>query len=161
MDPIGAIFASIVDVISNPISQRFADVTGTQIQSVVVEHQGIQVPYSYQLWKIQPKSVCHSYGNNVEDFSALHGRRQIHVHGGLPAPAKEFPPPIGDTKLQNMYCTAAVSYQPTVANIGWSADTSPLDEARAACNLAIAELVGNPDPPLGNAKRLRAINTTR
>jgi len=57
------------------------------------------------------------------------------------------------TKLQNMYCTAAVTYQPTVANIGWSAESSPLDDARAACNLAIAELVGNPDPAARQRKK--------
>ena len=153
MDPIGAIFASIVDVISNPISQRFADVTGTQIQSDVVEHQGIQVPYSYQLWKIQPKSVCHSYGNNVEDFSRCTVAAKSMFTEACQHLQKKPSTDWRHTKLQNMYCTAAVTYQPTVANIGWSPDTSPLDEARAACNLAIAELVGNPDPAARQRKK--------
>jgi hypothetical protein len=153
MDPIGAIFASIVDVISNPISQRFADVTGTQVQSHVVEHQGIPVPYSYQLWKIQPKSVCHSYGNNVEDFSRCTVAAKSMFTEACQHLQKEPAADWRHTKLQNMYCTAAVSYQPTVAAIGWSADTSPLDEARAACNLAIAELVGNPDPAARQRKK--------
>ena len=35
----------------------------------MVDRQGVRIPYSYQLWTIQPKSVCQSYGGNVEEFS--------------------------------------------------------------------------------------------
>lgn len=58
-----------MDVISTPITQRYWDVAGIRAQSLVVDRQGVRTPYSYQLWTIQPKSVCQSYGGNVEEFS--------------------------------------------------------------------------------------------
>lgn len=153
MDPISAIFAPIVDVISAPIAQRTTDVMGTRVQTLVVEHQGIRVPYSYQLWKIQPKSVCHGYAGHVEEFSRCTVAAKSMFTEACGQLQKKPGSDWRHTKLQNMYCTAAVSYQPTVARIGWSADTTPLYEARAECNLAIAELVGNTDPAARQRKK--------
>ena len=49
-------------------------------------------------------------------------------------------------KTKNMYCNAAVSYQPTIARIGEAEERAEGDEARAACNLAIAAALGSRDP---------------
>lgn len=153
MDPISAIFASYLDVVSTLVSQRYLDVTGTEVKSVVVQHNGTQVPYAYQRWKIQPKSVCQSYTDNIETFSSctlaaksLFTNACDHLQKN---PANDW----RHRSLQNMYCTAAVSYQPTVANIGWSSDAPPLDEARTECNLAIAALVGNSDSAARQRKK--------
>ncbi|MCB0253945.1 MAG: hypothetical protein KDI55_09465 [Anaerolineae bacterium] len=154
MDPIGAIFASIVDVISTPITQHYSDVAGLQVQTLVVEHQGVRVPYSYQLWKIQTQSVCQGQGATVDQFSRCTVAAKSMFTEACDQLQKKPGSDWRHTELQNMYCTAAVSYQPTVANIGWSADTSPLDEARAECNLAIAELVGNSDPAARQRKKV-------
>lgn len=61
MVPIGAIFAFIAIVAPNSTLQCYADMTGDRIQRVVVEQ------HFPRLWKrIQPNSVCRSYGTNVE-----------------------------------------------------------------------------------------------
>ena len=58
MDPISVIFASYLELVSVGVTNKMTDIVGTQMQSVVVEHQHIKIPYSYQLWRIRPKSVC-------------------------------------------------------------------------------------------------------
>lgn len=154
MDPIGLIFASVVDVISAPIEQSVADVMGTRVQTLVVEHQGVQVPYSYQLWKIQPKSVCDRHIGSIEHFSRCSVAAKS-LFTEACSQLKESPDSSRrHAKLQNMYCTASVSYQPTLANISWSAETPPLEEARTECNMAIAELVGNTNPAARQRKNL-------
>jgi hypothetical protein len=154
MDPISAMFASYLDAISSNVAQHTSDVLGTEIQAQVVEHQGVQVPYTYQLWKIQPKSVCESYRGNIDNYSHCTSAAKS-LFADTCEYLQQHP---GDgwkhRKLKNMYCMAAVSYQPTVATIGWSSEeASPLEEARAACNLAIAELVGNTDPAARRRKQ--------
>jgi hypothetical protein len=154
MDPISLIFASVVDAISAPIEQSFTDVMGTQVQTLLVEHQGVRVPYSYQRWKIQHKSVCDRYADSIEDYS----RCTVAAKSLFTDACRRLQEDPDDgwrhAKLQTMYCTASVSYQPTVANISWSAETSPLEEARTECNLAIAELVGNSDPDARQRKKV-------
>jgi hypothetical protein len=153
MDPISAFFASIVDVTSNSIMQTYADATGMQLQSLVVNHDGIPVPYSYQLWQIKPDSVCHSYRNTVQDYS----RCTVAAKAMFTQACQELQAKPSrnaqHTKLQNMYCMASMTYQPTIANISWSGGSSALDEARTACNAAIAGQVGNPDPAARQRKK--------
>jgi len=153
MDPISAVFASVLDVVSNQISDHLLDVTGARQQSVIVEHQGVRIPFSYQRWTIQPQSVCRNQGRNVEEFSRCTVAAKSMFSEACERLQKERGTGWRHAKLQNMYCSAAVSYQPTVANIGWSAESSPLDEARTACNLATAELIGNPDPAAKRRKQ--------
>jgi len=45
-----------------------------------------------------------------------------------------------------MYCNAAVSYEATIAWIGEAEEETVDEEAKAACNLAIAAALGSRDP---------------
>lgn len=45
-----------------------------------------------------------------------------------------------------MYCNAAVSYEATIAWIDGAAEGAEGEEAKAACNLAIATALGSRNP---------------
>ena len=45
-----------------------------------------------------------------------------------------------------MYCNAAVSYEATIAWIGGAEEETEVEEAKAACNLAVAAALGSRDP---------------
>ena len=61
MDVFELVFASYLEAVSNTVYKNFSDVYGTEIQAQVVEYDGMNISYSYQLWRIQNNSVCGLY----------------------------------------------------------------------------------------------------
>jgi len=148
MDPISAIFASYLDLVSNTAHEHVSDVMGTEITALVVKHDGISIPYTYQIWKVKEKSVCATYEPNIAHYSkctvaakSLFNDICQHLQENKANNWKH-------KKLKNMYCNAAITYQPTVASVDWTNKESPLRAARAECNLAIAGLMGSTDSEL-------------
>ncbi len=154
MDPLSAIFASYLDMVSNTVHGQVTDIMGTEITALAIDHGGTTVPYSYQLWRIRERTVCFSYSGQVSKYSECtmaarslfsdicqHLQQKPLSHWKL-------------KKLKNMYCNAAVTFQPTVATVKWSGDVSGLDVARTECNTAIAGLVGSSDSALKKKKEL-------
>jgi len=143
MDPISVIFASYLELVSFGVTNKMTNLLGTEIQSVVVEHQSTKVPYSYQLWRIRPKSVCNTYNLNIEEFSrctlaakSLFNETCLHLQKGEKEHWKY-------TKMKNMYCNASITFKPTIANIREATVETPLQLARTECNIATAELMEN------------------
>lgn len=143
MDPISAAFATYLEAVSSRVTERMTDVLGTEVQAIVVQHNGINVPYSYQIWKIRPQSVCGTYRQDFPFFSKCTVAAQSlfrETCGHLQAnPQSHWK----HQKLKNMYCDAAVTYQPSVANVEWSEESTPIEQARSECNLAVAELMSD------------------
>lgn len=146
MDPLSALFASYLELMSNTVHTHMTDRMGTELQAVVVKHRGIPVPYSYQLWRIRPQSVCGRYRDDIGIYSkctvaarSLFEQTCGHLQTNKTTHWKQ-------QKLKNMYCAAAVGYQPTLATLERPKEKTPLEAARSACNTAIAEQMGNPDP---------------
>ena len=144
MDPISAAFASYLDLVSTRVTEHMTDTLGTEIQAVVVQHQGIRIPYSYQIWKIRPSSVCSSYRPNAIQFSKCTLAAQSLFQDTcayLQANPQEH---WKHHKLTNMYCLAAESYKPTIANMQWTQEPSLMEQAQTECNLAVTVLMNNP-----------------
>ena len=144
MDPLSAAFASYLDLVSTQITRQMTDTLGTEIQAVVVKHKGIRIPYSYQIWQIRPQSVCKSYRHNTIQFSkctlAAHSLFQDTCAYLQANPQEHWK----YHKLKKMYCLAAEAYQPTIANMQWTPEQSPIEQAQTECNLAITLLMNNP-----------------
>ena len=143
MDPIAAIFASYLELVSFGATNKANDLIGTETQSIVVEHQKIKIPYSYQLWRIRPKSVCNSYNLHISEFSkctlaaqSLFIQTCRHLQKGKKEQWRY-------KKMKNMYCNASITFKPTIANIREPEVKTPLQLARSECNIAVAELLGN------------------
>jgi|SRR5699024_1681887 len=143
MDPISAVFATYIDLVSSQATTAVSDLLGTEVQAVVVQHRKMSIPYSYQAWKIQDQTVCATYRQNFPLFSRCTINAQdlfqetcTHLQANQQTHWKQ-------QKMKNMYCTAATTFQPVVASIEWSSEASPVAEARTQCNLAVAELMGD------------------
>ena len=146
MDPISAVFASYMDLVSAQTTGRMTDMLGTQLESRVVEHSGIRVPYAYQLWQIRQDSVCASYRQDLTRFAPCTRAAQSLFQDTCSYLQANPQQDWQHAELTNMYCEAAVYYRPTTAEVQWTKEQTPLDQARAACNLAIAQLLHDPSP---------------
>ena len=65
MDPVSYLFSAYL----NLVQQQVADIYGTEVKALVVQYEGEQVPFSYQLWQIKQNSVCRPYEQDVRRFS--------------------------------------------------------------------------------------------
>ena len=146
MDPVSLLFTAYLDSIQNIVCAGFTDIHGTEIKAVMIDYQGVGAPYQYALWRVRDKSVCQPYKPQTTQFSKC----------TLAAKAlfKEVRAQLSDkpsnhrrySKLKNMYCNTAVSFEATVARIGRPGERSEEETARAECNLAIAAALGSRDP---------------
>jgi len=154
MDPIAAVLASYLEVVSTALADEIVAPLGLEVTSLTVHHQGIDVPYAYQRWRIIDKSVCEAYSRDVSKLSACtvtakslfsdlcqYLQAQRHLEGKR-------------RLLKDMYCRAARSYQPTIARVSWSGKQSELESARTECNTAIVDAMGDGDPPARERKRV-------
>lgn len=80
MDPVSYLFSAYL----NLVQQQVSDIYGTELKSLVVEYEGEQIPFAFQFWQLQPKSVCRSYEQDAWRFSQLppHDRRHSREQTG-------------------------------------------------------------------------------
>ena len=145
MDPVSLLFTAYLDSIQNTVHARMTDVYGTEIKAVIIDYQGVEVPYQYQLWRIKDKSVCLPYKSQITQFSKCTLAAKA-LFGDLYTQLSDKPSNHWrHSKLKNMYCNAEVSYQATSDQISESEEKSEDEKARAACNLTIAAALGSRD----------------
>ncbi len=153
MDPLSALVSVYFDSIAAPIQHNMTDLFGTEIQAQVVEYQGITLDYQYQLWRIRNTSVCLGQKTNIGKFSqCTEVAKSFFTETCLTLqnnPQQHW----RYTKLKNMYCQAASSYQPVIAKISRpSARESELMDAKQKCSLLTLDAMS------GSAKALEAKN---
>lgn len=119
---------------------------GTEIKAIVIEYDGTQIPFQYQMWRIRESSVCNNLKHSVAEFSqcSIKASRLFNeLCSGLATNQNDDPI---YRKTKNMYCNAAISYEPTVANISSETPESELLKAKRECNAATIEAMDTNDP---------------
>lgn len=135
MDLVTAVLSTYLDAVSNTITSRYTDVVGAEVQTQRVEHRGQQVSYSYQLWRLQRDSVCADKKANISDYSKCTVAAKDMF--GQMCQYLESNPESGwrYKKTKNLYCTAAVQYEPVIASITFD-KKSRSEEAKQNCSIA-------------------------
>ena len=57
MDPVSYLFSAYPNLVQQQVSDHY----GSEPKTLVVQYEGEQVPFSYQLWQIKQNSVCRPY----------------------------------------------------------------------------------------------------
>lgn len=146
MDPISFVFAAYMDAVQNTVHAQVTDTLGTEVKAVVIDYQGVKVPFQYQIWRVRDNSVCFSYQPDLIQYSQCTVKAKELFQTLCAQLSKKPSAHWRYTKTKNMYCNAAVSYKPTIARIGAAEERTEGEEARAACNLAIVAALGSRDP---------------
>lgn len=152
MDFISIILASYLDIVSDNAYQQIVDQTGSELQTRIVNHQEQDIAFSYQLWKIKQDSVCEDKKQQMLDYSKCTKAAKslfYTVCQHLQTNPKEH---WQYQKLKNMYCSAALSYQPTTASISWSNEEDDLKNAKRKCSTATVASMRSSDRELIRAR---------
>ena len=148
MDPISLVFAAYLDSVQSIVNARVTDTLGTEVKAVIIDYQGVRVPFQYQMWRVKDKSVCSRYQSDLTYYSHCTVTAK-ELFTKLCSQLSQKPSEHWRyIKTKNMYCNAAVSYEATIAWIGEAEEGAEGEgeEAKAACNLAIAAALGSRDP---------------
>ncbi len=159
MDPIAIVFSSFLNSMSSSIHGHMTDMLGTELQAQIVEYHGHRVDYQYQLWKIKAETVCAS---SKQDMVDRHSQCTIAAKDMFSETCNHLEQNPQNhwkhIKLKNMYCSAAASYQPTIASISKPSDReAELWDAKQKCSLLTLE-ARNTGLPATEKQRQQACN---
>ncbi|HHQ4522195.1 TPA: hypothetical protein ACSP1O_000067 [Aeromonas veronii] len=143
MDPVSYLFSAYL----NLVQQQISDIYGTELKTVAVQYEGESVPFSFQLWQIQQQSICRPYEQDVRRFSQCTVKASALFHKLCDDLTRQDDSSWQLPKFRTMYCSAAVSYRPMIAEIG-DAKQSSTKLAERACNQAILAAMDSEDETL-------------
>ncbi|MFU1552845.1 hypothetical protein ACM3N8_03630 [Aeromonas sp. A04] len=142
MDPVSYLFSAYL----NLVQQQVSDIYGAEPKSLVVEYEGEQIPFVFQFWQLQPKSVCRSYEQDARRFSQCTVKASA-LFGKLCDELSRQESNWQQPQYRAMYCAASVSYRPMIADIRESKQ-DPARQAERACNQAILAAMDSDDETL-------------
>lgn len=148
MDPISTLFSIYLETVTNDIHQTVSDVMGAELQAIVINYDDMDIPFQYQIWKVREQSVCESYREHIAIYSACTVKAKALFNDLCSELSKTTNEHWKYKKTKNMYCNAAVSYQPTIANISGATEETPLEIARQRCSSATINALGSTDSGL-------------
>ncbi|WP_429180169.1 hypothetical protein [Aeromonas salmonicida] len=143
MDPVSYLFSAYLNLVQQQVSDHY----GTEPKTLVVEYEGEQVPFAFQFWQSQPKSVCRPYEQDVRRFSQCTVKAAALFQTLCDDLTRQDDSSWQLPKFRTMYCSAAISYRPMIAEIG-DAKQSPAKLAERACNQAILAAMDSDDETL-------------
>ncbi|HEC74407.1 MAG TPA: hypothetical protein ENI26_08545 [Methylophaga aminisulfidivorans] len=137
MESISVAFSVFLSTISGGMQSHVSDVMGSDIQTQVVKYQDYTVDYQYKFWKVRDDSVCaitkHELVSEYSECTVAAKSFFIETCSHLTNNKRQH---WKHKKLENMYCSAAVSYEPTIAQISIpTAKEAKLLEAQQACSM--------------------------
>ncbi|ATM00465.1 MULTISPECIES: hypothetical protein [Aeromonas] len=154
MDPVSYLFSAYL----NLVQQQVSDIYGAEPKSLVVEYEGEQIPFVFQFWQLQPKSVCRSYEQDARRFSQCTVKASA-LFGKLCDELSRQDSNWQQPQYRAMYCAASVNYRPMIADIRESKQ-DPARQAERACNQAILAAMDSDDETL-LAQREQACSAQR
>jgi hypothetical protein len=143
LDIVSAVFATYLDAVSNTVHDRFRDSMNTEVTAKIVSYQDYQISYSHQLWKIQDKSVCETYSEDLNQKSLCSQaaknmfRDMCHYLQNKPQSGSKF------KSTKNMYCNAATNFKPLIATVSFN-EKSENQKSKQACSVAILKAMDEP-----------------
>lgn len=133
-----------------------SDVMGTELQTNIVEYHDHKIDYQYQLWKIKPDSVCNSQKNKlINEYSACTTAAKAMFNETCQYLSQNPQNHWKHSKLNNMYCTAAVSYTPITATISRPSKVeTEIWEAKQKCSLLTLEAGESTNPGIEKKRKI-------
>jgi hypothetical protein len=145
MDPVSLLFTAYLDSIQNTVHARFTDLYATEIKAVMIEYQGVEVPYQFQLWRVRNKSVCQPYKSQITQFSKCTLAAKALFRDLWAQLSDKSSNHWRYSKLKNMYCNPAVSFETNFFRFGVVALPTRDEVTRAifACSILTLSISKN------------------
>ncbi|PCJ37169.1 MAG: hypothetical protein COA75_05335 [Cellvibrionales bacterium] len=145
MDPVAYLFSAYLNTIQTVSYNQLSESMGTDISAVVIEHEGVSVPFQFQMWKVKDNSVCANFRQNIGAYSECTVKASELFSKLCSSLALKHDQDWRYKKTKNMYCNAAISYKPTIAHISTATEESEIQRVKKECNSSTIEAMGSND----------------
>lgn len=146
-NPVAEAYSSFVRNMAHTITSDYQAMMNTNLETKQIEYNGYQVSFQYLLWRLRPNSVCANYRYDLLEYSQcskaaqqLFSQTCQHLNNN---PSNNWK----HEKLTLLYCSAAVDYQPVIAEVGISKNQNDSDiEQRQRCSALRMDAMRTKDP---------------
>jgi len=69
LDPVSYLFSAYLNSVQTATYDHLTESIGTELKAVFIEHEGVSVPFQFQMWRIRHNSVCNSLVQNMAAYS--------------------------------------------------------------------------------------------
>lgn len=156
MDPVSGLFSIYLNSVmgfSEAIADQYADDKNLYQTAVALEYKAETIKFQHQIWKINEQSVCSDKAKEIASYSKCTVKAQELFVGMCDNLNKKNSNNRKYNLYRNMYCNAAISFKPTIAEIGKvSATETKIDSLRSKCNQATVAAMSSYDPKLIRAR---------
>lgn len=146
VSPLASAFGSYMKFTRSMIVDDYFEQVGYNMKSVVIQYQGQDVPFAFQMWRVRPKSVCATYQMEILKYSECTQAAVRLFRDACYSESFDDLPKAKAGRVRGMFCNAATSYKPTIAKMQPAHEPTELEAAQSACNGAIAVVMGDPSP---------------
>ena len=112
--------------------------------SLVLNYQETHIPYSHRQWRVLDQSVCDVHDRNSTSYSDCTLKAKSLFNQICSALSNQVTNYWHHQKYKEMYCNAAVNFQPMVATISYGGSTQITSEEKK-CNQLILKALVNKD----------------
>ena len=152
--PAGANASSLMDSyvkfnqkLASAIMQPYHASMGVQLESVLVEYQEQPVSFQYQLWRLRPDSVCQPLKNaSVLKYSRCSMAASQFFRETCQQLKRNPTDSLLYSQYTRLYCNAAASYRPVVAQVRRSEPLDERAEKRQQCSILMMKASRTRDP---------------
>lgn len=148
VDPVTFVFSAYLNSVQSIVSDHLIETKNAEVTPVVIEYEGGSVSFQHQWWRVRPDSVCANYRQDIAEFSRCTVRASRLFNALCSELSASGSEDWRQLKIRNMYCNAAVSFRPTIANVSPASEKTELEKARQNCNAATVAAMGSRDPKL-------------
>lgn len=152
LEPIGRPAAKLSSYIAEDITSYMTKQNNYQVEAKSYHYKDQQITFQHQLWKVKENSVCSTYPNNTQEKSKCQVTAKSFFNEVCQQLNNAKNKSSIQTRTQNMYCNAAVSFQPKIIRISKANALSEIEIARSECNALILKAMGNNDPKVAGRK---------
>ncbi|WP_448552451.1 hypothetical protein [Thalassotalea montiporae] len=112
--------------------------------SLTIEYQDTHIPFSHSQWRVLNHTVCFDNDRNSPEYSDCTVKAKSLFNQICSALSNRTSPYWHHQNYKEMYCQAAVNFQPMVATISYG-DSTQLSAQEKKCNQLILKALVNQD----------------
>jgi len=115
--------------------------------AVIVNYQQIHIPFRHKNWQLLESSICANQKQQITDFSQCTQHAKSLFTQICTALTNQPNDAEGHRQYQQMYCRAAVNFQPKIITISYG-ENATMSEQERVCNRLILKVMVEPSKTL-------------
>lgn len=117
-----------MEAVKNTIYAQLTDTLGTELNALMIDYQGVNIPFQYRMRLGKDHSACSSYQSVLIHYSQCTVTPKKLFSGLCSQLFLKTSAHWRYTKTKNIYCNAEVAYKPSITRVGEGEERTEAEE---------------------------------